>query len=109
MSNENEPLVEMLFRNGTLTVVGIILSFSLTFLSQWAQNPIPWTLIDLPTMLLLSAGIITQGSSLVIFLWHDSLQRRVYDKASKVFLCGLAMTVSGVFMAIVIDFVQLIT
>lgn len=60
-------------------------------------------------MLLLSAGIITQGSSLVIFLRHDSLQRRVYDKASKVFLCGLAMTVSGVFMAIVIDFVQLIT
>ena len=109
MSNENEPLVEMLFRNGTLTVVGIILSFSLTFLSQWAQNPIPWTLIDLPTMLLLSAGIITQGSSLVIFLRHDSLQRRVYDRASKVFLCGLAMTVSGVFMAIVIDFVQLIT
>ncbi len=109
MSNENEPLVEMLFRNGTLTVVGIILSFSLTFLSQWAQNPIPWMLIDLPTMLLLSAGIITQGSSLVIFLRHDSLQQRVYDRASKVFLCGLAMTISGVFMAIVIDFIQLIT
>jgi hypothetical protein len=109
MSNEEEPLVEMLFRNGTLTVVGIVLSFSLTFLSQWAQNPIPWTLIDLPTMTLLSAGIITQGSSLVIFLRHDSLRRRVYDRASKLFLCGLAMTASGVFLAILIDLIQLVT
>ncbi|AYD02535.1 hypothetical protein [Neorhizobium sp. NCHU2750] len=109
MANENEPVVEMLFRNGTLTVVGIILSFSLTFLSQWAQNPVPWTLADLPTMILLAAGIITQGSSLVLFLRHDSLRRRIYDKAAKLFLGGLAMTVAGTFLAIVVDFIKLVT
>jgi magnesium-transporting ATPase (P-type) len=108
MSNESEPVIDTVFRNGTLTVIGIILSFSLTFLSQWAQNPVPWTLRELPTMALLGAGIITQGSSLVIFMRHDSLQRRVYDKASKRFLYGLAMTTSGIFLAIFLDLVDLI-
>jgi hypothetical protein len=108
MSNESEPVVDTLFRNGTLTVIGIILSFSLTFLSQWAQNPVPWTLRELPTMALLGAGIITQGSSLVIFIRHDSLQRRVYDRASKRFLYGLGMTMSGIFLAIFIDLADLI-
>lgn len=40
--DENEQLVEMLFRNGTLTVSGILLSFSLSFVTQWANNPVPW-------------------------------------------------------------------
>src|SRR5690554_6943444 len=76
-----EQLVEMLFRNGTLTVVGILISFSLSFLTQWANNPLPWELADLPTLLLLSFGIIAQGISLALLLRHNSLQKRFYDKA----------------------------
>ena len=103
-----EQLVEMLFRNGTLTVVGILMSFSLSFLTQWANNPLPWELVDLPTLLLLSVGIIAQGISLALLLRHNSLQRRFYDKASKWFLLGILLTVSGVISAIVIDFIQLV-
>jgi len=105
--NEDQ-LVEMLFRNGTLTVVGILMSFSLSFLTQWANNPLPWELVDLPTLLLLSVGIIAQGISLALLLRHNSLQRRFYDKASKWFLLGILLTVSGVISAIVIDFIQLV-
>lgn len=106
---KNEPLVEMLFRNGTLTVVGILLSFSLTFLTQWAQNPIPWTLVDLPTLILLTLGIVTQGYSLALFLKHDSLRRSVYDRAARWFLAGISFTGAGVISAILVDLFLLVT
>ena len=94
--DENEQLVEMLFRNGTLTVSGIILSFSLTFLTQWANNPIPWTLIDLPTVILLSAGIVLQIAALIRFLGHDSIRRTIYDRAARHMIMGISVTGAGV-------------
>jgi hypothetical protein len=106
--NENEPLVEMVFRNGTLTVVGILLSFSLTFVTQWAHNPIPWELADLPTLLLLGTGIVLQFMALMILLRHDCLHRVVYDRASRFFKLGIGTTTAGVLSAIVIDFIQLL-
>jgi hypothetical protein len=63
-----------LFRNGTLTVSGILLSFSLSFVTQWANNPVPWMLTDLPTVVLLSAGIVFQIIALVRLLRHDSVE-----------------------------------
>jgi len=107
-TEQNEPLVEMLFRNGTLTVVGILLSFSLTFVTQWAHNPLPWDLLDFPPILLLIAGIACQAYALVIFLRHDSLRRAIYDKGSKFFIAGLCLTATGVISAIIIDFVQIV-
>lgn len=107
--NESEPLVEMLFRNGTLTVVAVVLSFSLSFVTQWAHNPIPWEFSDLPTLLLLSTGIVCQGISLGLLLRHDSVKRRIYDRASWWFIIGIASTGAGVISAIVIDFIQLVS
>ncbi|HEY0125303.1 MAG TPA: hypothetical protein VGC14_26770 [Rhizobium sp.] len=108
MGDDDEPVVEMLFRNGTLTVVGIILSFSLTFLTQWAANPVPWGASDIPAVLMLAVGICVQGRGLVLFLRHDSLRRRVYDRATCWFLCGLATTTFGVFLAIAADLLHLL-
>lgn len=110
MQNDgNEPLIEMLFRNGTLTVVAILLSFSLTFVTQWANNPIPWELADLPTLILLSAGIVCQGTALAMLLRHDSLKKRVYDRAGLTFMTGVTLTGAGVISAIVVDFIQLVS
>ncbi|WP_165448740.1 hypothetical protein [Rhizobium ruizarguesonis] len=39
LNDDDEHLIETLFRNGTITVVGVVLSFSLGFLTQWASNP----------------------------------------------------------------------
>lgn len=109
VNEQGEQRVELLFRNGTITVVGIVLSFSLNFLTQWASNPIPWTLIDLPTMGLISLGILLQALSLLKLLKHDSLQRPKFDRATILFVRGVVSTVIGVISAIIIDFIQLVT
>lgn len=105
---ETEPLVEMLFRNGTLTVVGIVLSFSLGFVSHWAANPLPWEMVDLPTILLLAGGIACQVNALRLLIEPDSLRQRVYDRAKKSFLRGLVAVSTAVVLAVlVVDFLQI--
>lgn len=106
--DDNEQLVEMLFRNGTLTVSGILLSFSLSFVTQWANNPIPWLLTDLPTVVLLSAGIVCQIIALVKLLRHDFVKRSMYDKATRYMVAGVALTGGGVISAMVIDLIKLL-
>nr|WP_246748898.1 hypothetical protein [Rhizobium setariae] len=94
----------MLFRNGNLTVAGIVLSFSLGFLNQWASNPVPWNFGDLPTLILLASGIVTQIASIGIMLRHDSVKKRNFERGNKLFLTGIALTATGVILAVVIDF-----
>ncbi|MBE7731566.1 hypothetical protein [Devosia faecipullorum] len=104
----SEQKVELLFRNGTLTVAGIMLAFSLNFITQWASNPLPWTLIDLPTLAMISAGILIQAVALTRFLGHDSVVKRKFDRANSIFVVGVFVTAVGAISAIVIDFLQLI-
>jgi len=106
--DDKEPLVEMLFRNGTLTVSGILLSFSLSFVTQWANNPIPWKLTDLPTVVLLSGGIVLQIVALVRLLRHDSVKRAMYDKATRSMVVGVSLTGAGVISAMIIDLIKLL-
>ncbi|WP_161491388.1 hypothetical protein [Ensifer sp. LC163] len=54
MQNDEEKPIEPVSRNGTVTVVGVVLSFSLGFLTQWAANPVPWNMGDLPAAILLA-------------------------------------------------------
>lgn len=104
----SEQKVELLFRNGTLTVVGIMLAFSLNFITQWANNPLPWTLIDLPTLVLISIGILVQAIALTRLLRHDSVIKRQFDRASSIFVAGVFITAVGAISAIFIDFLQLV-
>jgi len=106
--DDNEQLVEMLFRNGTLTVSGILLSFSLGFVTQWTNNPIPWSLSDLPTVLLLTGGIVFQIVALVRLLRHDSVRRTMYDKATRYMITGVSLTGVGVISAMVVDLIKLL-
>lgn len=107
LKDDNEQLIETLFRNGTLTVVGIVLSFSLGFLTQWANNPIPWQLADLPTVILIATGIVLQVRALAALLQPTSLKKHVYDRANRTFLYGVITTGAGVIVAIIIDFFEL--
>jgi len=104
---ENEQLVETLFRNGTLTVAGIVLSFSLGFLAQWGANPLPWRLWDAPPVLALAAGIVIQLRALWMLLGIESLKRRVFEKANRQFFIGAVTTGAGVFLAILMDLAEL--
>jgi hypothetical protein len=107
LDHDKEQLVETLFRNGTLTVSGIVLSFSLGFLAQWGANPLPWRLWDAPPVLALIAGIVIQFRALWMLLGIESLKRHIFEKANKQFFIGAAMTGTGVFLAICMDLAEL--
>ncbi|CCV06721.1 putative transmemrbane protein [Mesorhizobium metallidurans STM 2683] len=104
--DEQEPkeeLIETLFRNGTVTTVGILLAFSLGFITHWAANPIPWQLHHLLAVAPILVGIALQMRALSVLLGTSSLRRRVYERANRVFMTGLVLTACGVGLAILLD------
>ncbi|MBZ9846079.1 hypothetical protein [Mesorhizobium sp. CA5] len=106
MDNQDpkEERVEPVFRNGTITIVGILLAFSLGFITHWAANPIPWQSYHLIAVLPILVGIALQIRALAILLDIKSLQRSIHDRASRIFLAGLIFAACGVALAILLDF-----
>jgi hypothetical protein len=105
--NPREDLVETIFRNGTITVVGVLLAFSLGFVSQWAANPLPWKLEDIFAIGPLLIGIVLQMRALAMLLRMDCLRRRVFERANRIFMTGVVLTAAGVGMAILLDLFRL--
>ena len=97
--------VEATFRNGSLTAISVLVGFSLSFLNRWAATPGTWHPSDLVAVVAISAGILLQISSVVILLSVRSLLLRIYSRATKLFLIGLAFVVMGVAVAIGADVV----
>ena len=95
--------IEAIFRNGSVTVVGVLTGFSLTFLTAWAANPLPWQLHDLIGVVPLAAGIIFELVALAALLHPNSLERGRYDRAVRIFLIGLVLVACGVALAISAD------
>ena len=65
---DQEERIDATFRNGSITAVGIILGFSLSFLSQWASNPIAWSRVDIAAAVPLVFGIVLQAIALADLL-----------------------------------------
>jgi hypothetical protein len=101
--NEKAPeQIEAVFRNGSVTVVGVIVGFSLTYLTTWAANP-AWQLHDLIGIAPLSVGVVFQLFSLSALLHTNSLERPVYDRAVRVFLIGLVLVCMGLVGVVIVD------
>ncbi len=98
-----EQNIDAVFRNGSVTVVGVIAGFSLTFLTAWAANPLPWQLHDLVGIVPLAGGSIFQLVALAALLHPNSLKRDRYDRAIRIFLIGLVLASCGVAAVIGID------
>lgn len=98
-----EDLIEPVFRNGTITTVGILLAFSLGFVTHWAANPIPWQIHHLLAVVPILIGIALQMRALSVLLGINSLRRLVYESAHRVFMAGLILTACGVGLAILLD------
>eukprot|EP01031_Cornospumella_fuschlensis_P051976 gene51976-biopygen41792 len=64
---------------------------------------------DLPAVILLAIGILLQMRALWDFLHLRSLQPKVYEQATRVFFIGVMVTGSGVFAALIADFVEMIS
>jgi hypothetical protein len=105
--SSGEPDIDAVFRNGSITVVGVIAGFSLTFLTAWAANPLPWQLHDLFGIVPLAVGIVFQLISLSALLHPSSLQRARYDRAIRLFLTGLVLASLGVVAALAADAIAL--
>ena len=105
---DGEPEISVLFRNGNITVFGIVLSFSLGFLNNWTSNPNEWSLKDLPTLTLIAAGIIFQALALWRLLHPDSLRQSIFMSATRKFALGLLLTSTGVILSIGIDLARLL-
>ena len=105
MSTEqpDQPPIGETFRNGSVTVVGVVAGFSLTFLTEWAANPVPWQLHDLVGIAPMIAGIAFQVVALAALLHPNSLERARYDRAIRLFLIGLVLVSIGVVIAIAVD------
>lgn len=95
------------FRNGSITGVGLLAGFSLTFLTAWSASPIPWRPPDVIALLPLILGVGCQLWSLVLLLDPDSLQLKRYRRAVRFFLAGLIFVGIGVAGALAIDIAPL--
>lgn len=108
--DEQDPkkdLIEPVFRNGTVTTVGILLAFSLGFITHWAANPIPWQSYHLVAVLPILVGIALQMRALAMLLDTKSLQRSIHARANRIFITGLVLTACGVGGAILLDFFEI--
>jgi hypothetical protein len=99
--------IDATFRNGSVTAVGIILGFSLGFLSQWASNPIAWSAVDIAAAAPIITGIGLQGKAFADLLSTQSLILANYDRARRTFLIGLGLVAGGVAIAILLDILGL--
>lgn len=104
MEPTSEPeKIDATFRNGSLTAVGIILGFSLSFLSHWASNPMGWSAIDILPVTPLATGIGLQVKALADLLRRDSLIATRYERAIRFFLFGLLLVALGIALALAND------
>lgn len=98
-----EPQIDSVFRNGSMTVVGVLAAFSLGILQQWTDDPTPWHWIDIIAVVPMGVGIVMQLRALKWLLQPDSLIQANYRRAIRQFLWGLALVSSGVMVGVLQD------
>ena len=105
-SNGAEPrqaTIDATFRNGSLTAIGVVVGFSLGFLSRWASTPGEWAHADLVAVAAITLGIAFQIKALADLLSRKSLAAARYDRSVRIFLTGLVLVATGVVLAIFTD------
>jgi hypothetical protein len=95
--------IDSTFRNGSLTAIGVVVGFSLGFLSRWAGLPGSWAQTDLVAVLLITCGIGLQIKALADMLSTRSLVLARYNRTIRIFILGLVLVAAGVVAAIFAD------
>ncbi|MBB4570820.1 MULTISPECIES: hypothetical protein [Rhizobium] len=104
---DDQEKIDSTFRNGSLTAVGIIAGFSLSFLNSWVSNPNDWGRIDILPMTVLVIGIGLQVKVFADLLARDSLLAVKYDRARRLFLIAVLIVAAGIAIALVNDILGL--
>lgn len=97
--------IDSTFRNGSLTAIGVVVGFSLGFLSRWAGTPGNWSATDLVAVVAITLGIALQIKSLAELLSVESLVLARYNRAVRIFISGLILVAIGVAFAIFADII----
>jgi hypothetical protein len=92
--------IDSTFRNGSLTAMGVVVGFSLGFLSRWAGLPGSWSLPDLFAVAAITLGIGLQIKALADMLSLKSLILVRYNRSVRIFIAGLILVSAGVAAAI---------
>ncbi|SCY46400.1 hypothetical protein [Microvirga guangxiensis] len=95
--------IDSTFRNGSLTAIGVVVGFSLGFLSRWAGLPGDWAPSDLVAVFAITLGIGLQIKALADLLSIQSLQLVRYNRAVRIFIIGLILVSCGVASALFAD------
>jgi hypothetical protein len=95
--------IDSTFRSGSLTAIGIMVGFSLGFLTRWAGVPGGWSRADYAALALMTPGIVLQMVSLTMLLSIDSLELAKYNRMIRIFLAGIILVAAGVFIAVFLD------
>lgn len=95
--------IDPTFRNGSLTAIGVVSGFSLSFLSSWALSSGSWNVVDLIAVLFMGIGIGLQIRALAGLLAVTSLIPHIYNRLVRFFLSGLLVASLGVTLAILGD------
>lgn len=95
--------IDSTFRNGSLTAIGVVVGFSLGFLSRWAGLPGDWSRSDLLAVSAITIGIVLQIKALADLLSVQSLVLSRYNRAIRFFLAGLILVAIGTGAAIFAD------
>ncbi|MEZ0172662.1 hypothetical protein [Microvirga sp. TS319] len=103
-----EPLperttIDSTFRNGSLTAIGVVVGFSLGFLSRWAGLPGDWERSDLIAVSAITLGIVLQIKALANLLAIDSLRIDKYNRSVRIFIIGLMLVACGIAAALFAD------
>lgn len=100
---EPERTVEATFRNGSMTVVGVLTAFSLGILMQRTDDPTPWHPADVIVVVPMAVGILAQLVALKRLLQPESLEVRHYSRAIRLFLWGVSLLAAGVLFGVIQD------
>jgi hypothetical protein len=95
--------IDSTFRNGSLTAIGVVVGFSLGFLSRWAAAPGEWYRADLVAVAAITLGIALQIKALADMLSVRSLVLKRYNRSVRIFMAGVILVASGVVIAIFAD------
>ena len=94
--------IDSTFRNGSLTAIGVVVGFSLGFLSRWAGTPGEWSHADLFAVAAITLGIAFQIKSPPTCC-RSNLDLTRYNRSVRIFLVGLVLVATGVAAAIFAD------
>ena len=98
--DETPQSLDPAFRNGSITAVGLLTGFSLTFLTTWAAIPGRWQLYDVFGLTPMVVGSFFELVSIALLLSANSLARPRYDLSVRWFLIGLALVIVGITISI---------